>query len=80
MGTLRNKVRAQPTTGSPPCRPDAAVSPLQAPAAAPFVKGVTLRSHAWPVFAPATVFPDMYEGPAQDSVALLPHEGPRPHP
>ena len=44
MGTLRSKVRAQPTTGSPPCRPDAAVSPLQAPATAPSVKGVTLRS------------------------------------
>ena len=44
MGTLRNRVRAQPTTGSPPCRPDAAVSPLQAPATAPSVKGVTLRS------------------------------------
>ena len=44
MGTLRNKVRDQPTTGSPPCRPDTAVSPLQAPATAPSMKGVTLRS------------------------------------
>ena len=46
MGTLRNKVRAQPTTGSPPCRPDAAVSPLQAPATAPSVKGVTPEPRA----------------------------------
>ena len=32
---------AQPTTGSPSCRPDATVSSLQVPAAAPSMKGVT---------------------------------------
>jgi len=42
IGTLRNKVRAKPTARFPPCRPNADVSPLQVPAAAPSVKGVTL--------------------------------------
>ena len=33
-GTPRSNIRAKPTTTSPPCRPDASVSPLQVPAAA----------------------------------------------
>ena len=44
IGTLRIKVRAQPTARFAPCLPDVAVSPLHATAAATSVRGVTLRS------------------------------------
>ena len=46
IGTLQNKVWAQPTTRFPPRRSDVAVPPLQVPAAAPSVKWVILRSRA----------------------------------
>ena len=41
IGTLWSNIRARPTARSPPCRPDAPVSPLQVPAAAPSVRGGT---------------------------------------
>ena len=42
--TLWSNVRAKPTATSTPCRPDASVSPLQVPAAAPSVRGGTPRT------------------------------------
>ena len=39
IGTLWSNIRARPTARSPPCRPDASVSSLQVPAAAPSVRG-----------------------------------------
>ena len=44
IGTLWSNNRARPTARSPPCRPDASVSPLQVPAAAPSVRGGTPRT------------------------------------
>ena len=43
IGTLWSNIRARPTARSPPCRPDASVSPLQVPAAAPSLRGGTPR-------------------------------------
>ena len=49
IGTLWSNIRARPTARSPPCRPDASVSPLQVPAAAPSVRGRTPRTHVPPL-------------------------------
>ena len=38
-GTPGSNIRAKPTSTSPPCRPDATVSPLQVPAAPPSARG-----------------------------------------
>ena len=43
-GTPGSNIRARPTATSTPCRPDASVSPLQVPAAAPSVRGGTPRT------------------------------------
>ena len=43
-GTPGSNIRAKPTATSTPCRPDASVSPLQVPAAAPSVRGGTPRT------------------------------------
>ena len=45
IGTLWIKVRAQPTTRFPPCRPDMAVSTLRATTASMSMRGATPRSH-----------------------------------
>ena len=42
-GTPGSNIRARPTATSTPCRPDASVSPLRVPAAAPSVRGGTHR-------------------------------------
>ena len=44
IGTLWSNIRARPIARSPPCRPDASVSPLQVPVAAPSVRGGTRRT------------------------------------
>src|SRR4051812_31644701 len=49
IGTLWSNIRARPSARSPPCRPDASVSPLQVPAAAPFVRGGPPRSRLPPL-------------------------------
>ena len=43
-GTLWSNIREKATARPPPCRPDASVSPLQVPAAAPSVRGGTPRT------------------------------------
>src|SRR3990170_4334280 len=49
IGTLGSNVRAKPIARSPPCRTDAAVFPLQVPAAAPFVWVATPRRCVLPL-------------------------------
>ena len=78
IGTLHNRVRAQPTTGSPPCRPDAAVSPLQVPAAAPSMKGVTLRSRV-PGVCTCHHTSRHVRGPSDRFGGIASPEGPRAH-
>ena len=58
IGTLWSNIRARPTARSPPCRPDASVSPLQVPAAAPSVRGAH-PGDAGRAFATATTLPDL---------------------
>src|SRR3989337_1078266 len=48
-GTPGSNIRAKPTTTSPPCRPDASVSPLEVPTAAPSVRGATPRGRVPPL-------------------------------
>src|SRR3989337_2942743 len=65
-GTPGSNIRAKPTATSPPCRPDASVSPLQVPAAAPSVRGAR-PGDACRLFGHATTPPRMYEGPVPRS-------------
>src|SRR4051812_50081172 len=60
IGTLWSNIRARPTARSPPCRPDASVSPLQVRAAASSVRGAH-PGHACQAFATATTLPDLSE-------------------
>ena len=48
-GTPGSNIWAKPTAKSTPCRPDAVVSPLQVPAAAPSVRGATHRRRVRPL-------------------------------
>ena len=48
-GTPGSNIRVKPTATSPPCRPDASVSPLQVPAAAPSVREATHRRRVPPL-------------------------------
>ena len=60
IGTLWRNIRARPTARSPLCRPHASVSPLQVPAAAPFVRGAH-PGHACRAFATAKTLPELWE-------------------
>ena len=49
IGTLWSNIRARPTARSPPCRPDASVSPLQVLAAPPSVREGTPQRRVPPL-------------------------------
>src|SRR4051812_777117 len=78
IGTLWSNIRARPTARSPPCSPDASVSPLQVPAAAPSVRG----SHASETRAASSDVPPHHpacmSARCDAPVALLPTQGPVP--
>ena len=67
IGTLWSNIRAKATTRPHPCRPDASVSPLQVPAAAPSVRGAH-PGDAGRAFATATNF-QTCEMPATQDLA-----------
>ena len=77
IGTLWSNIRAKATARPPPCRPDASVSLLQVPAAAPSVRGAHLGD-ACRLFGHATTPPRMYEGPVRRSGGIATPQGPRP--
>src|SRR4051812_19166991 len=78
IGTLWSNIRARPSARSPPCRPDASVSPLQVPAAAPSVRGghtpeTRAASSDMPAHHPACM-----RSRCDAPVALLPPRAPVP--